>query len=49
MTPPSDESYQKYVPCPGHPLFTVPIARAVGGTDLSLPVGLLVSAGVISF
>jgi len=31
------------------PLFTVPTARAVGGTDLSLPVGLLVSAGVISF
>lgn len=30
----------------GHPLFTGPIVRAAGGTDLSLPAGLLVSATV---
>jgi nucleobase:cation symporter-1, NCS1 family len=32
--------------CLATPLFTGPIARAAGGTDLSLPAGLLVSAAV---
>jgi purine-cytosine permease-like protein len=32
--------------CLATPLFTGPIARAVGGTDLSLPAGLLVSAAI---
>jgi len=32
--------------CLATPLFTGPIARAVGGTDLSLPAGILVSAAV---
>ena len=32
--------------CLATPLFTGPIARAAGGTDLFLPAGLLVSAAV---